>query len=45
MQSSITLPVQINGKVRAKIDIAPGLSEEEVVELAKSQENIAKWIE
>lgn len=45
VQWGIILPIQINGKVRAKIDIATGLTEDEVLELAKSQENIAKRIE
>ena len=43
--SSITLPIQINGKVRAKIEITPGLTEDEVMHLATAQENIIKRIE
>jgi len=42
---SITLPVQVNGKVRAKIEIWAWLAEDEVQVLAKWHENIAKWIE
>lgn len=45
IQSSITLPVQINGKVRAKIELTPGWSESEVVELASQHENISKRLE
>ena len=45
VQSSITLPVQINGKVRANIHITPWSSEEVVMELAKQQENVQKYLD
>ena len=40
--STITLPIQINGKMRWNMEITAGLSEQEVVTLAKEVENIAK---
>jgi len=43
--SSINLPLQINGKMRGKMDIEAWLSEEEVVALAKEVENIQKRLE
>ena len=33
--SKITLPIQINGKVRAKVEIDAGMTEEEVVAFAR----------
>lgn len=43
-ESSIKLPVQINGKVRATIEISPETKQEEVEALAKSDANIKKWL-
>jgi len=40
----ITLIVQINGKVRDKIEVEVGISEERAKELALSREKIKKWI-
>ena len=45
VQSSINLPIQINGKMRWKMNIQPGLSEKEVVAQAKEIENIKKRLE
>lgn len=44
-QATINLPVQINGKMRWNIDIAPGTDEATVLEMANSIENIAKYID
>jgi len=41
----LQLIVQINGKVRDKIEIKIGLSEKEVQELILSQEKIQKWLD
>ncbi len=43
-EKTITLIIQINGKIRGKIEINNDISEEEAKELALSQENIKKWI-
>ena len=45
VQSSIELPVQVNGKVRGKINVAPDADEATVLETAKSDERIAAAID
>lgn len=45
VQSSIELPVQVNGKVRAKINVAPDADEATVLATAKSDDRIAAVIE
>lgn len=42
---TIELVIQINGKVREKIEVDAEISEEEVKELAKKSEVIKKWLE
>jgi len=44
-EETLQLIVQINGKVRDKIEIKIGLSEKEVQELILSQEKIQKWLD
>jgi len=44
-EKSITLIVQINGKVRDKIEAKPNISEEEARELALKSKKIKGWIE
>ena len=39
----ITLVIQVNGKIRDKIEIEAGVSEKKVKELALIQEKIIKW--
>ncbi len=39
------IPVQINGKVRAKITVPADASEEEVIETALKNESVKKWID
>lgn len=41
----ITLAVQVNGKVRANIDVAADASEDDVKQLALASENVHKWLE
>jgi leucyl-tRNA synthetase len=43
-EETITLVIQINGRVRDKIEVAADISEEKAKELALSQEKIKKWI-
>jgi len=43
--SKIEMIVQVNGKVRAKIEVESGISEEEAKKLALENENIRKWTE
>jgi leucyl-tRNA synthetase len=45
VQSSIELPVQVNGKVRGKINVAPDADEATVLEAAKSDERISAAID
>jgi len=42
IDDSVSIPVQINGKVRGKIQISPRASEGEVVEILKQQEFFVK---
>jgi leucyl-tRNA synthetase len=41
----IELVVQINGKVRSKIMIPQGLSDEEVTKIALDDEKVKQWID
>ena len=43
--SSIEIPVQINGKVKAKISVAPDASNDEVLEIALADEKVKAQIE
>ena len=45
VQSSIELPVQVNGKLRGKINVAPDADEATVLESAKADERIAAAID
>ena len=40
----ITIAVQINGKRRAEIEVAPGIDEESALALALEQENVKKYV-
>ncbi|MCK4386687.1 MAG: leucine--tRNA ligase [Candidatus Pacebacteria bacterium] len=40
-----TIAVQINGKIRAEIEIEDGLSDEEVKEMALSDKRVQKWMD
>ncbi len=44
VKDTIVLPLQINGKVRANIEVSPQISKEDVLSLAKENENIAKYL-
>ena len=41
---NIELPVQVNGKVRAKLQMAKGTSEEEALRVAREHENILGYL-
>ncbi len=43
--STIEMPVQVNGRVRAKFDVSPDAPKEEVERLALDQENVQKHLE
>lgn len=41
----LTIPVQINGKLRGIIDIVKGIKEEEVLKIIESNDKLSKYIE
>jgi len=43
-EETITLVIQVNGKVRDKVEVEADISEEKAKELAISREKIKKWI-
>ena len=44
IKDSLTFIIQINGKVRSKLEVAPNMSNEEIQTLALEQPNITKFI-
>ena len=44
-KTKITIVIQINGKVRGKIEGFPGIKEEEVIKKVMEEPRIKKWIE
>lgn len=44
VQSNIMLVVQVNGKVRSKITVAADATEESIIETAKADSNVAKFL-
>jgi len=44
-QSTVTLAVQVNGKVRGQVQAAPGASQEELRKLCLAEPNVAKYLE
>ena len=44
-EDNVTLAVQVNGKLRGTIEVAKDASKEEVEELAKTNENVKKFID
>jgi leucyl-tRNA synthetase len=45
IESEITIGVQVLGKLRGEIQISIGEDKDSVLEKAKSQESVAKWLE
>ncbi|MGD8287678.1 MAG: class I tRNA ligase family protein, partial [Gemmatimonadota bacterium] len=45
VESSVTIAVQVNGKLRASIDVPKGASEEEVVGAARAEENVKRHLD
>ncbi len=43
-EEEASVAVQINGKLRGKINVVSGSSEQEVIEKALNDENISKWL-
>ena len=44
-EEKITLIIQINGKVREKIEVEKGISEKEATKIALSSPKIQKWVD
>lgn len=44
VQDTVTMAVQVNGKVRAQIQVAATASNDEVLAVAKADENVAKYL-
>ena len=40
---TIIIPIQVNGKLRGRLEIAPDILKEEVLRLAKEQESVARF--
>ncbi len=43
--AKITIPVQVNGRLRSKLEVESGISEEDLKALVLSDEKIKKWID
>ncbi len=43
--ATVTIAVQVNGKVRGQIEVASDASEKEVLKAAREQENVQKYLE
>ena len=41
----MTIPIQINGKLRSKAEVESGLSDEALKKIALSDEKVQKWLE
>jgi leucyl-tRNA synthetase len=45
VESTVTIAVQVNGKLRASIQVAKGATEAEVVAAARAEENVARHLD
>ncbi len=45
IEESITIVIQVNGKVRSKIDVPPDISEDKLKELVLADEKLKPWIQ
>ena len=45
VEDSVTLAVQVNGKMRGKIELTVDASQDDAMKMAMEQENIAKFVE
>ncbi|RUM47730.1 MAG: hypothetical protein DSY47_06505 [Hydrogenothermus sp.] len=45
LEKTKEIPIQINGKVRGKVIVSADISEEELLNVAKQDENIKRWLE
>ena len=45
VMDTVSMAVQVNGKVRGQVEVPASASKEQVLEIAKSQENVARYLE
>lgn len=45
VQEHLSLVVQVNGKVRGKIEVAASATKEEILKVAKAEENVARYLQ
>ena len=45
VRSTITLVLQVNGKVRGKIEVAADISREDIEKIALTDENVQRFVE
>jgi len=45
VRSQVTMVIQVNGKVRARLQVEPGLSKDTVFEKAKEVENVQRYLD
>ena len=43
VQEHLSLVVQVNGKVRGKIEVAASATKEEILKVAKAEENVVRY--
>ncbi len=45
VDDTVTIAVQVNGKVRATIEVAADADKDSILAIAKAHENVARWLE
>ena len=45
VSDQLTIPIQVNGKLRSKIEVPADWSEEQIVNRAKADEKVVEWLE
>ncbi|MEO0140379.1 MAG: hypothetical protein ABIM88_02370, partial [candidate division WOR-3 bacterium] len=45
VEETVIIPVQVNGKLRARIEVPVSASQDEVLQRALSEENVARYLE
>ena len=45
IEDVVTIVVQVNGKLRGQVDVANPPAKEDAIAAAKSNDNVAKWID
>ena len=45
VDDSMTIAIQVNGKLRGSIDVPVGMSKEDILQQSKSIENVKKFID